>query len=93
MEQVWKTVQGFPHYAISTSGEVRSSRRKVPRLLKPVLVDGHPIVRLCNDRVSVNYRLSRLVLSTFKPAHGDLRAKHLDNDPKNNCVDNLYWGK
>lgn len=90
----WLPVPGYEgRYTVSDHGEVYSTVSD--RYLKPhesgksghlavSLYDGH------NKRWHVC--VSRLVALAFVPGDQSLDACHLDGNPKNNHVSNIYWG-
>ena len=91
--EVWKKIEGFETYSVSTMGNVRNDI--TGRVLRPV----------CN-RKSGNYRMvvlhsngkqhmflvHRLVALAFIPNPNNLpTVNHKDENPSNNSVDNLEW--
>lgn len=94
----WKNISGHEGYQVSDTGEIRSyinNRHGVgnsePHLLKPVK-NKHGYETVCLGRN--NRRLvHRLVAEAFIPNPKKMPiVRHLDDDPKNNRVDNLAWG-
>ena len=95
----WKNIDGFPGYQVSNTGKVRSYTNnrhgadfdQEPRELKAVSTKrGYESVQLGRaNRRSVH----RLVAEAFIPnINNDPMVRHLDDNPHNNCVDNLAWG-
>lgn len=49
-------------------------------------------IHLCNDSVIKQFQLHRLVAQAFIPNPDNKpQVNHLDENKKNNCVDNLEW--
>lgn len=103
----WKDVDGFPGYQVSNMGRIRSFYKSVgygggikydynnPKILSPTIVGkgGHLRVFLYRDGVRVPLLLHRVVARAFVPnPNGDAVVRHIDDDPSNNCADNLLWG-
>lgn len=101
MVEEWKWVVGHEgRYEVSNFGEIRShvsigycrngiTIRK-PQILKtPLGVKGYKYVQLDQK----NYRVNRLVLTTFKesPPFKKAEASHIDLNRTNNRIDNLEW--
>ena len=92
MTEVFKPIEGFDGYEVSNKGRVRSRKSLEPIILKPWLSKGYPTVSLCMDGVMNRFQVHTLVLNAFVgPSEGRF-CLHADNNPLNNCVDNLSWG-
>lgn len=72
MTEVWRPVEAFPDYEVSSRGRVRSwrgwggKRLAAPRLLRPVLNhDGYPVVSLVGTDGRRQRFVHRLVASAF----------------------------
>lgn len=78
-------------YAITMTGRVWSYKSK--KFLKPgVSGNGYILVRLYKDGKVKNFSVHRLVAETYIPnPNGKPQVGHIDDNPKNNCWDNLYW--
>lgn len=88
----WRPVAGFHgRYEVSRLGEVRATGGRTLRQCRNQ--GGYMLVRLtgpCGLRLLA--RVHRLVASAFLPNPSSLPVvHHLDNDPGNNCADNLQW--
>ena len=105
--EIWEPVEGFEgYYEVSNTGKVRSVERTIQiegkrsgqvrtyssRELKPLLVDGHTIVKLYKDRTYQFVGVGRLValhfLEGFKES-GRSKIRYKDGDVTNCSVDNL----
>jgi hypothetical protein len=90
MSEIWKTINRHSEYEISDQGRVRSWKRKIPRILKPV--SNHKGYL----RVGLNgqwHTIHSLVLEAFvDPCPEGMQARHRDGNPSNNRLTNLIWG-
>lgn len=86
----WKPVPGHDGYFASWNGKLMSMRRGKPVTLKPIQGnDGHLYVFMDKRKVYVH----RAVLSAWTGENKEnLLCRHLDDNPENNCVENLCWG-
>lgn len=100
--EVWKDVPGYEgYYQVSNFGRVKSLervRRNGNRFGEMILKPSHKstgylYVELYKDGKSRQFRVHRLVLSTFCPVDGMeyLEASHLDDNKENCRLDNLRW--
>ena len=100
-EEVWKDISSYSGiYQVSNFGRVRSvqrvdtnNRTHKGRLLKPMKrPNGYYCVHLSKGNVGEWKSVHRLVASAFVPVvNGCDIVNHLDNNPANNCADNLEW--
>ena len=98
-EEVWREIEGFPGYEISSKGRVRCFRNfkgnitNNCRYLKPLLnKDNYYYVDLyTSDRKQVHKRIHRLVADAFLGKRDDLVVNHIDGNKHNNCYENLEW--
>lgn len=101
--EIWKDIDGFVGvYQVSNLGRIKSLPKytyskgypqlRKEKILKPCYTGRkrcYATVRL-NDGKS--YKVHRLVAQAFIPNPHDLPlVNHKDENPKNNCVDNLEW--
>jgi hypothetical protein len=90
----WVQIPSYPGYEVSDSGCVRS--RRTGKLLSLSTKRGkHPYQRahLCQEGKARYVLVHRLVLESFVgPCPDGMQALHLDNNPRNNRLDNLRWG-
>lgn len=96
-----KKIPGFPGYAITKDGCVRSMSRKLAdgrewygRWLKPTTnKDGYLVVHLCKNSRSYTRHVHRLVLETFIGLCPlGMQCRHLNGNPADNRLGNLCWG-
>lgn len=90
----WKVIPTYPNYEVSNFGNVR--RVGSTKLLALSTKRGtHPYQRahLCQDGKARYILVHRLVLEAFiGPCPKGYQCLHLDNNPRNNRLDNLRWG-
>lgn len=87
-----KDIRGYEGlYAITMTGRVWSYKSK--KFLKPgIILGGYQNVVLCKDGKTKNFRVHRLVAETYIPNPDNKpQVGHIDDNPRNNCWDNLYW--
>lgn len=103
--EVWKPITGFENYEVSSEGRVRSlgrwenygqksKRFRRGRILKLVnRVKGvYKAVNIYNETGNKLVAVHRLVAEAFIPNPDNLPCiNHKDENPSNNCVDNLEW--
>lgn len=105
MEEIWKDIKNFEgYYQVSNLGRVRSldriivynnGRKHIHKgkilNLKPKKT-GYIDVYLQKQFDSKNFLLHRLVAEAFIPNPNNYPIiNHKDENPSNNCVDNLEW--
>ena len=93
-DQQWKTIPTYSSYEISNYGQVRriGSNKNLSASTKK---GKHPYqrVHLCKDGKARYLLVHRLVLEAFVgPCPPGYQCLHLDNNPRNNRLDNLKWG-
>lgn len=93
---MWKKVNLFENYEVSTNGDVKSlnyARSGEARLMKPQKsVNGYLIVRLSKNGKSYPKTVHRLVAEAFIPNPDNLRdVDHINGDRTDNRVENLRW--
>ena len=97
MEEVWKDIEGYEGlYQISNLGNVKSLRyqgRDEAKVLTPKCNNmGRLWVELRKHGEARQYLIHRLVAFAFIPNPEDYpQINHIDENPKNNIVDNLEW--
>lgn len=93
---MWKIINDFPSYEVSTEGEVRN--RLTGKTLKPYSNRvqpgrGYLKVRLTSEPYKTKQvYVHRLVAEAFIPNPDNLpQVNHIDEDHENNKVENLEW--
>lgn len=89
---MWKPIEGYEtRYEISNDGRVRRADTK--KELKPFLnSSGYYQVTLCVNYEKKYVLVSRLVAQAFIPNPENLPfVNHIDENPRNNRVENLEW--
>ena len=105
--EIWKDIQEFDgDYQVSNLGRVRSVDRMkyagnnsyqlkkgVDKKIQTQKSGAYQYVNLHRDNKNHTRRIHRLVATEFidNPNNYPI-VMHIDDDPKNNCVDNLQWG-
>ena len=103
-EEIWKPVIGFEgYYEVSNYGRVRSVERYVkqgnhlryvpPKIKREAIgACGYPMVTLCKNRKSQQFRVHRLIAEAFIPnPEGKPFVDHIDTDVTNYNIENLRW--
>ena len=89
--EIWKDIEGWPGYKVSTEGRVSGPRSKNLKLVKGN--NGYMKVTLSFKGKHKDKRVNRLVAEAFIPNPKNYPlVMHYDNNPMNNNVDNLSWG-
>ena len=97
MEEVWKPIKGYEGlYEVSNTGKVKSLHYRNSSLQKNLVPkcnnSGRLWVQLHNSSTAKQYLVHRLVAEAFIPnPDGYPQINHIDENPKNNCVENLEW--
>ncbi|MBO6272866.1 NUMOD4 motif-containing HNH endonuclease [bacterium] len=107
MQEVWKDVEGYVgFYQVSNFGRVKSCARKISagegsnhkyntlteRLLSLNSSGKYCQVIMCKNGIAKAKTVHRLVAEAFIPNPNNLPCvNHKDENPLNNCVDNLEW--
>lgn len=93
MDERWLPIRYFPEYWVSTKGRVWSTVSNWFVYGSPTGRCGHIDISLQRYGVRHHRYMHRLVAEAFIPnPHNYPIVRHLDDDPNNNCVENLAWG-
>jgi len=94
-----KDIPGFERYCVTEDGRIwskpkRGGRSKYGKWLKPYTKsDGYLAVGLCTNDKRKHKPIHRWILETFVgPCPEGMECRHLDDNKKNNNLDNLRWG-
>ena len=100
----WRDIKRYEgYYQVSNTGKVKSLERTVRngrgyKIIPEKILEGYDngngylYVKLCKEGKRNQYRINRLVAMAFIPNPNNLpEVNHKDENPKNNCVDNLEW--
>jgi hypothetical protein len=89
-----KDIPGYEGlYSATTDGQIWSHKSK--KFLKPYTVGTYKKylgVKLVKNGKAKSYRVHRLVAMTYLPNPDNLpQINHKDENPQNNCLENLEW--
>ena len=92
-KEIWKEINGFPDYKISTFGRVMSCKYDKEKLLTPTPnSDDYLRVGLCKNNKRTHISVHRLLALTFLPNYYGLpQVDHKDRNRQNNSIYNLRW--
>lgn len=97
MREIWLPIKDYVGlYEVSNFGNVRSlgngGSNSKERILRPSEVWGYLQVVLYKNGKPKHFRVHRLVAEAFLPNwFDDTQVNHIDENKKNNHVDNLEW--
>lgn len=93
MDERWWYIDGIPGYMISDYGRVWAAKTGQFIKAKPMDNHGHMGVSLCVDGHRHYEYIHRLMAKAFIPNPNNYNiVRHLNDDPSDNCLDNLAWG-
>lgn len=93
IDERWWYIDGIPGYMISDYGRVWSESTQRFLKVKPLDNHGHLGVCMCVNGRRVYKYIHQLMARAFIPnPYGLPVVRHLDDDPRNNYLDNLCWG-
>lgn len=91
-KEVWKNLLEYPKYQISTFGRVKSLKKEPYKILKPRKRGDYLSVNLYNPSKPVKTENIHVLVAKaflgYQPCK-DLVCDHIDNNPKNNKLENL----
>jgi hypothetical protein len=87
----WKVIKGYDNYSVSTYGRVRND--KTNRILKACTNNkGYYMINLCKNNERKYMTIHRLIAYAFIANMLNKKCvDHIDNNPKNNNINNLRW--
>ncbi len=89
--EVWKCLEEFPNYQISSFGRVKNIERG-NILIGSISNNGYQFVSIPNiDQKLKRKNLSRLVAETFLRKEDNMTVDHIDRNKTNNKLINLRW--
>ena len=97
MKEIWKWVKGYENiYQVSNLGNVKSFKRKKPKLLKLCINNaGYYLVTFIKDGKQKTPAVHRLVAENFLTIRPNIdiiyEVNHIDGDKLNNKVNNLEF--
>lgn len=87
----WRDIDGFPGYQISNMGRAKGPRKENLKLVEES--NGYLKITLSRNGKHTDKRINRLVAQEFLPNPDNFPiVMHIDNNRKNNNVENLAWG-
>lgn len=87
--EIWKTIDGFPGYEVSSLGNIRSPRGLMKIQNGP---KGYKQIGMYSGEKTVTKRVHKLVATAFLPNPLRLPSiNHIDCNKSNNSVENLEW--
>jgi hypothetical protein len=87
--EVWKQVEGFEDYEISSCGRVRKGDLIMKSYDNGL---GYHGIRLRHNHERTRFYIHRLVITAFSPTNDcALEVNHIDHNKANNEIGNLEW--
>ena len=93
-QELWKEIENYPGYKISSLGRVWSEKtKKFIKSHNASSTDQHQKVQLTHNGKSKKFFVHRLVMLTFSPIENPelFQVNHIDGNPLNNTLGNLEW--
>lgn len=92
--ELWKDIEGFEYYQVSTKGRIRSFiKGKEPKILKPYDNGyGYLYINLYKNNKMYAKRVHKLVAEAFIPnPEGKTEVNHINGNKTDNRLINLEW--
>jgi hypothetical protein len=91
MEEIWKTIEDFPNYEVSTFGNIKNKITR--KILKPSLnSSGYYRCTFINNLKKKTITIHRIVAQTFlQNPENKPTVNHKDRNRLNNTLENLEW--
>lgn len=93
MKEIWKPIEGYPDYEVSSLGRVKSLKFGKEKILKGIKdKNGYLRVILYKEGKLKGYSVHRLVAQAFLPNPDNLpQVNHRNENKTDNRVENLEW--
>jgi len=94
MKVIWKNIDGYNgDYKVSNKGEIISLKRNGQKLLRQNerSKDSYLCVDLCKNGKSVTRNVHNIVAETFLMKSDGLIVNHINENKKDNRIDNLEY--
>jgi len=89
-EELWKPIESFENYEVSTLGRVKNT--KTDRMMKLNSKGGYLCISLVNTFRQKTFKVHRLVALAFIPnTENKTDVNHMDKNKHNNNISNLEW--
>jgi hypothetical protein len=90
MAEIWKSIDDFPNYEVSTLGNIRNII--TCKTLKPSVKGGYYNVSLTHNKLYKSLKIHRLVALAFiENPENKSDVNHKDKNKLNNKLENLEW--
>lgn len=91
-EEIWKTIEDYPNYDVSSFGNVRNNKTNYVLKLQKNASGYMKISLVSSNKHSNNFMVHRLVAKAFIPNPDNKpTVNHIDKNKSNNNVFNLEW--